>query len=96
MYGEGSTYGASEKIIDKLLVRFFDFTVAPGKSYKYRIKLTVGNPNYMVGAKYLQDAASSEIPSRETEWSEPSGVVSVVDRAIWLPQTPSRSLSPKQ
>ena len=77
MYGEGSMYGASEKIIDKLLVRFFDFTVAPGKSYKYRIKLTVGNPNYMVGARYLQDAASSEIQSRETEWSEPSGVVSV-------------------
>jgi hypothetical protein len=32
--------------VDYWLVRFFDFTVQPGKKYKYRVQLVLADPNY--------------------------------------------------
>ncbi len=45
MPGYGSTPGAAFEVPKFKLVRFFDFSVKPGKSYKYRVKLFVEDPN---------------------------------------------------
>jgi len=34
------------KGVDYLLLRFFDFTVEPGKRYKYRVQLVLADPNF--------------------------------------------------
>ncbi|HEX4415047.1 MAG TPA: hypothetical protein VH107_15530 [Lacipirellulaceae bacterium] len=55
--GEGRSYAAAgpgagngrsslPKGVDNLLFRFFDFTVEPGKKYKYRVKLVLSDANY--------------------------------------------------
>lgn len=36
------------KGVDFLLLRFFDFTVEPGKKYKYRATLVLADPNYNI------------------------------------------------
>ncbi len=36
--------------VDFLLLRFFDFTVEPGKKYKYRVKIYLADPNYGIPA----------------------------------------------
>jgi hypothetical protein len=33
------------KEVDDLLLRFFDYTVEPGKQYKYRVKIVLSDPN---------------------------------------------------
>jgi hypothetical protein len=50
----GAGYGG-ESTAYKLL-RFFDFTVKPGKSYIYRVSLVLKNPNYQVDAGKLEKA----------------------------------------
>ncbi|MAT15686.1 MAG: hypothetical protein CMJ46_10520 [Planctomyces sp.] len=61
------------------LFRFFDFSVEPGQIYRYRVKIIFRNPNYQ---KELYKVASPEIVEgefRESEWSEPTLPVAVVD-----------------
>ena len=43
------------------LLRFFDFSVEPGKKYKYRVQLVMLDPNYSVG---LEDLAGDVIIAR--------------------------------
>jgi len=33
------------RVVDFLLLRFFDYTVEPGKEYKYRVKIVLNDPN---------------------------------------------------
>ena len=40
---EMGNYAAS---IDNKMFRFFDFTVRPGRSYRYRVRLALSDPNY--------------------------------------------------
>jgi hypothetical protein len=62
---------------DILLVRYIDYDVEPGKKYRYRMKLTVQNPNWKVPEKYLQASSLSESRYLQTAWSQPTPVVSV-------------------
>lgn len=60
---------------EKVMVRFIDFTVEPGKTYQYRLKVVVANPNYN-----HQDVAEENLALEETlagEWSEPTPPVYV-------------------
>ncbi|MEO1495599.1 MAG: hypothetical protein AAFV43_00445 [Planctomycetota bacterium] len=68
-----------------LMVRFFDFTVVPGRQYRYRVRLVlqdVNNPR-LVSASYLDRDAAARVgkkgyrPIRLTEWSDRSSVVSI-------------------
>lgn len=62
-----------------LLFRYFDFSVEPGKVYKYRVRLIVNNPNYR---EELHRVASPEIADgefRETPWSKETLPVAVID-----------------
>ncbi|MEX0726763.1 MAG: hypothetical protein WD065_10870 [Planctomycetaceae bacterium] len=55
-----------------LLFRYFDFEVAPDNVYRYRVKLTVRNPNFERSLTEVIDPSVIEGETRETPWSEPS------------------------
>ena len=72
------------------LVRFFDFTVVPGRQYQYRIRLVIADVNQRSGVskKYLDRAVMKRLEAtkdakgrsrayRLAEWSEPSSLISV-------------------
>jgi hypothetical protein len=42
---EEGSYGMREKVTEYKLVRYFDYQVEPGKSYRYRIQLFLEDPN---------------------------------------------------
>ena len=62
---------------DYWLFRFFDYTVEPGKQYRYRVRLMLNNPNYRVESRYLLNEDLGKKRWLETKWSEPTNVVSV-------------------
>jgi hypothetical protein len=56
-YGEGIV---AEKPPKYKLFRFFDFSVEPGKSYMYRVRLGLQNPNYGLKGSLLKEAALAQ------------------------------------
>ena len=59
--GGGSGQPATEhtflpKGVDYYLLRFFDFSVEPGKKYKYRVKLVLKDPNFNMPQSVLSPA----------------------------------------
>ncbi len=47
------------------LLRFFDFSVEPGKKYKYRVQLAMLDPNQSFGARYVSpDSLNQEADKR--------------------------------
>lgn len=89
----GSGFGPDgNPLVKDWLLRFFDFSVEPGKKYKYRVRLVILDPNQSsssryVNADYLDGSVIARIkkekkgtkatPYRLTEWSKPSATVSV-------------------
>lgn len=70
---------APARIAYKLL-RVFDYSVKPGKKYRYRVKLGLENPNFGVHARYLKNPGAPENKESKRlakEWSEPTPVVTV-------------------
>jgi hypothetical protein len=81
------------KGVDYYLLRFFDFSVEPGKKYKYRVKLVVKDPNYGLPQAVLSPAVldrqakeAQEAKARKAEkpfyrivenWSDPSPAVGI-------------------
>lgn len=59
------------------LFRFFDYTVEPGKQYRYRVYLMLANPNYRVEPRHLLNEDLGKKRWLETKWSEPTDMVSV-------------------
>ena len=95
MYGEipvdeEGNYAAS---IDHKMFRFFDFTVKPGHSYRYRVRLALEDPNYPMRGKpsprpqhlspEVIQRLRKQVPQdpdrfwRMAEWSEPSPIASI-------------------
>lgn len=89
--GRGGGAGGGEYTISvpQVMVRFFDFTVKPGKRYRYRIQMLLEDPNAAPGVSLnhldretkervvaLKDSGSS-VKYRKTEWSEPSKIISI-------------------
>jgi hypothetical protein len=79
------------------LFRFFDFSVKPGKHYRYRVDLVLVNPAQKVPAQYTA-LLPEELTDKEylvTEWSAPTGVVSVPrdSRLLAGPIKSSRSVT---
>lgn len=67
----------SREKIEYKLFRFFDFAVTPGKSYKYRVRLILANPNYGKPKRYLADPKLADEEILYTDWSEPTPEVFV-------------------
>ena len=63
--------------IENKLFRFFDFSAQPGKSYRYRVRLVLRNPNHNVPAQYLTNAQLAKGETRVSPWSEPSDIVTI-------------------
>jgi hypothetical protein len=85
---------------EQKLFRFVDYKVEPGRQYRYRVKLTLQNPNQEVADRFLKEPALSHTPTLETAWSEPSPVVTVprgfsIFAGPVLKPTPSPSRDPE-
>jgi hypothetical protein len=63
--------------VEYCLFRFFDFTVKPGKHYRYRVKLVLANPNHGMPSHFLENEGMEKTRTLEADWSEPSPPVSV-------------------
>jgi hypothetical protein len=63
--------------VEYLLFRFFDFSVQPGKHYRYRVKLVLANPNYGMLPHFLERDGMEKVKTLEADWSEPSPPVAV-------------------
>jgi hypothetical protein len=74
--GGGDSASKGPKV-DYKLFRCFDFSVQPGKSYRYRVRLELHNPNHNVPSQYLTSAQLNKGETRFAPWSEPSDVVSI-------------------
>lgn len=70
---------ATEEVqeVEHLLFRFFDFTVQPGKHYRYRVKLVLANPNYGMLPQFLEKEGMEKVKTLEADWSDPSPSVAV-------------------
>ncbi len=93
MPSAATTRTSLPKGVDHLLLRFFDFTVEPGKKYKYRVSLVVADPNYVMPDNALapavldrrrqesQAAKAKKLPRPEYRriegWSDPSPIVGI-------------------
>ena len=55
-----------------LLFRYFDFQVTPGNAYRYRVRMTLINPNFKRAVEELVDESIAAGEIRVTPWSEPT------------------------
>ncbi|TXT28999.1 MAG: hypothetical protein FD138_2488 [Planctomycetota bacterium] len=62
-------YGRTSKY---LLFRYFDFQVTPGNAYRYRVRMTLLNPNFKRPVEELVDESIAAGEVRVTPWSEPT------------------------
>jgi hypothetical protein len=66
--------------LDYKLLRVFDYSVKPNHKYRYRVKLSVRNPNYHRDPKFLKkpDAPTNGQETRASdEWSEPTAAITI-------------------
>jgi hypothetical protein len=84
MGGPMSQAGALPRGVDYWLLRFFDYTVQPGKKYKYRVKLVLADPNAGFPDNTLDPAVQDRLRANKrqgfreiAEWSEPSPTVGI-------------------
>jgi hypothetical protein len=78
------------------LFRFFDFDVKPGKTYRYRVKVLITNPNFKILEQYVKTPEDALKKYLESEWSQPaSNAVSLPLDAYVLagPVFPAKSFS---
>jgi hypothetical protein len=77
------------------LFRFFDFSVEPGKFYRYRVMLRLANPNYELPAQYLADEKLAESTFVEAPWSEETKTIRVPmdSRVLAGPVKPSLNVN---
>lgn len=62
-----------------LLFRYFDFSIVPGNAYRYRMRLTLMNPNFKRPVEDLVDESVAAGETRQTPWSEPTTPVFIPD-----------------
>ena len=111
--GQPGQNPAEQKPPAFLLLRYFDYKVEPGKHYVYRVRLALANPNYIpppgrpptrersgvsnLKPGYLKDPKLAEKQWLETDWSEPSPVISMPrdTRVLALSVTPGRESRPR-
>lgn len=87
-----SQHTALQKGVDYYLLRFFDFSVEPGKKYKYHVKLVIQDPNFGMDQKILdpavldrqaKEAQTAKAANKEKpffivgKWSDPSPAVGI-------------------
>ena len=61
------------------LLRAFDYSVQPGKRYRYRVTLVVNNPNAGRPPQFLQDPESAKLPTLASAVSPATSLVTIPD-----------------
>jgi hypothetical protein len=69
--------GNDSNAVGYKLLRFFDFTVEPGKSYKYKMCLVLKNPNYGIDPGKLEKADFAKEKTLSTPFSDPTARIDV-------------------
>jgi hypothetical protein len=75
----GVDKGPVEAEVEFLLLRVFDYTVEPGKKYRYRVTLGMQNPNHGRSLLYLKTPESATKEVIASEPSPPTGTVTIPD-----------------
>jgi hypothetical protein len=78
--GMGMPANAMAQRPEYRLFRFVDTTVVPGKTYRYRVQISLRNPNYDLPAQYLAQADLADKPILAATKSEPSAAAHVPDK----------------
>ncbi len=78
--GMGMGMGMEMKLPEYRMFRFVDTTVEPGKTYRYRVQISVRNPNYGLPAQYLSQADLADKPILAAKKSEASPLAHVPDK----------------
>jgi hypothetical protein len=78
------------------LFRCFDYTVQPGKSYRYKVQLVLLNPNYGLQRYEVKNGEMLKVSTRASAWSEPSPVLNVPAASSILAGPVERAKSPSQ
>lgn len=73
------------------LFRFVDTTVQMGRSYRYRVRLSLWNPNFGLEVRYLNDSKLAENERLASAPSEPSAAVRVPTTMGFLARTLSKA-----
>ena len=76
--------------LDYKVFRFVDTAVKPGHRYRYRVRLSVWNPNYQVPAQHLADAdlaTATKLPSPSSNESDAVLVPGVTKVLARMPPT---------
>ncbi len=71
--------------LDYRLFRFVDTTVEIGKAYRYRVRLSLWNPNYNLTSQYLAEATlakDAKLPSQPSNVTEPVRVPGTTSLAV--------------
>jgi hypothetical protein len=68
---------AAGSVVRYKLIRFFDFTVEPGKTYKYRVRVVFVNPNFEVATRYLEASTLADEEFIASDWCEPTEAIRV-------------------
>ena len=75
--GRGAGTGAKVTKVNYYLFRFFDFDVEEGKTYQYKVKLYLANPNYGLDVNLVEDGNSVLTPTVVSVESKPSNPVAL-------------------
>ncbi len=82
--GMGMMAGQAMQEPEYRMFRFIDTTVEPGKTYRYRIRVAVRNPNYSLPGEYLLEPELAKSSFLLAPWSEPSAPTHVSDKHRFL------------
>ena len=74
-----------DRTTSHVLLRYFDTTAEPGRKYRYRIRLGLGDANHLVSENYLDKSVTERraklkgtaLMYQFTDWSKESPIVSV-------------------
>ncbi len=84
--GQGAE-GELQRPLEYRLFRFVDMSVESGKTYRYRVRISVFNPNYDMPAQYLADAALAKDLKLASETSKPSPLAHISEPTSLLART---------
>src|SRR5262249_692145 len=87
--GPGGPAKSADTPIIHCGLRFVDFDVAPGKSYKYRLRVRMMNPNYAPEPDKRKDTLPENARDKvlKSDWAYVSAVVTVPpDQHVYVPE----------
>jgi len=91
--GMGAGVGMEEP--EYRMFRFIDTTVEPGKTYRYRVRVSVRNPNFGLPGEYLLEPELAKAPILVAPWSEPSAPAHIADKHRFLVRSLKRGEAKK-